>query len=598
MGFFEKNLALLKAKDTDLAERVEGLGKRDPFPVDSAGNGEPTIKLRGIALHSFRDPSREGENWAGRAALENDLPRSGKVTVLGFGLGYHLKGLAVRGIEGTVIEPDLELFAGALKHLDLSEVLEKFRIMAGPHVDSIRRRHSDLLLGTVLSHSPSLRLHPDTLGSLRSYGEDLKLARGGGIKVLLVNPIYGGSLPVARYCASALRNMGHLVTVFAAEAFSAPMDFAVNYRFEKCRNAFRNELAAMVSRGVELMAKETRPDLVLALAQAPLVSESLARLKAMDIPTAFWFVEDFRVLTYWRDIAPHYRYFFGIQKDDFKRELSSIGVSRYSYLPMAAAPRVHSPMELSAEEMEEFGSPLSFVGAGYYNRCNLFRGLTDYPFRIWGSDWPLSPPLDRLIQRNGARIDTESCVRIFNASDINLNLHSSLGHEGVVPDGDFVNPRTFEIASCGAFQLVDRRSLMGELFDAGEMELFGDLPELREKIDHYLSKPEERSRFAEQGRKRVLAEHTYEKRMEELLATVLAEDTELSGRLRLRGDERSRRNEEIDRQEGLRDLLDRLPDGKAPTLEGIYGALNKGEGELSRAERIFLALKNVELKLD
>jgi spore maturation protein CgeB len=376
------------------------------------------------------------------------------------------------------------------------------------------------------------------------------------------------------------------------------MDFVANYRFEKCRKAFRNDLAAMVSRGVELMAKETRPDLVLALAQAPLASESLARLKAMDIPTAFWFVEDFRVLTYWRDIAPHYRYFFGIQKDDFKRELSSIGVSRYSYLPMAASPQVHAPLALSAEELEEFGSPLSFVGAGYYNRCNLFRGLTDYPFKIWGSDWPLSPPLDRLIQRKGARIDTETSVRIFNASDINLNLHSSLSHEGVVPDGDFVNPRTFEIASCGAFQLVDRRSLMGELFAAGEMELFGDLPELRDRIDYYLACPEERARLATMGRKRVLAEHTYEKRMEELLATILADNMELSEKLRLRRDERSRLHEDIDRQEGLRELLDRLPDGQAPTLEGIYGALNSGEGELSRAERIFLAVKNVELKLD
>jgi spore maturation protein CgeB len=598
MGYFEKNLALLKAKDSELAERVEELGKRDPLPVDYAVNGEPTIRLRGIALHSFRDPSREGDKWAGRVAFENDLPRSGKVTVLGFGLGYHLKGLAKQGIEGTVIEPDLGLFVSALKHLDLSEVLENFRIVAGVPADGIRRGRSDLLQRTILSHLPSLRLHPDALGRLSSFGEGLKSARGGGIKVLLVNPIYGGSLPVARYCASALRRMGHLVTVFASEAFSAGMDFAVNYRFGKCRSAFRNDLAEMISRSVELMAKESRPDLVLALAQAPLVSESLARLNAMDIPTAFWFVEDYRVLTYWRDIAPHYRYFFGIQKDDFKRELSSIGVSRYSYLPMAAAPQVHSPMELSAEEMEEFGSPLSFVGAGYYNRCNLFRGLTDYPFKIWGSDWPLSPPLDRLIQRNGARIDTEECVRIFNASHINLNLHSSLSHDGVVPEGDFVNPRTFEIASCGAFQLVDRRSLMDELFDAGEMELFSDLPELRERIDHYLSKPEERSRFAEQGRKRVLAEHTYEKRMEELLATILADDTELSERLRQRGDERFRLHEEIDRQEGLRDLLDRIPKGQAPTLEGIYGALNKGEGKLSRAERIFLAVKNVELKLD
>ena len=598
MVFFDRNLALLRQNDPPLAESVQKLNRNTPLQVDLAANGEPTIKLRGIAVHSYRDPAREGVNWALRAVADHNVPQNAMVTVLGFGLGYHLKGLAGLGISGTVIEPDLEMFACAMEHLDLTDVLASFRVIAGVSSEILRRSHGDLLVRTILPHPSSLRLHAETLGPLLSYGEGLKIAREGGMKILLVNPINGGSLPIARYCASALRNMGNLVTVFAAEAFDGGMDFAFNYRFDKCRKAFRNDLAAMVSRGVELMAKECRPDLVLALAQAPLVGESLARLSAMDIPTAFWFVEDYRVLTYWQDVAPHYRYFFGIQKDDFRRELSSIGVSAYSYLPVAASPEIHAPMDLSPGELEEYGSPLSFVGAGYYNRCNLFRGLADYPFRIWGSDWPISPPLDRLIQRSGARIDTKACVRIFNASAVNLNLHSSLCHEGVVPDGDFVNPRTFEIASCGAFQLVDRRSLMGELFTADEMAQFSDLAELRDRIDHFLERPEERAPFAELGRKRVLAEHTYEKRMEELLATILADNRVLAEKLRLRGAEHARHNEEIDRQEGLRELLGRLPQGQAPTLEGIYASLNGGEGELTRAEKIFLAVKHVELKLD
>jgi len=598
MGFFKRNLEFLRQNDPALAERVEKRTERSRIPVEIAANGEPTLKLRGLAIHSFRDPAKDGENWARRAVAEHNLPQTGKVTVLGFGLGYHLKGLANLGVSGTVIEPDLDLFSTALENLDLTDVLVNFRIIAGLTPERLRRAHGDDLTRTILSHFPSLRLHPDSLGTLNSYGESLRGAREGGMKILLVNPINGGSLPIARYCASALRRMGHIVTTFAAEAFSGGMDFAGNYRFDRCRQAFRNDLAATISRGVELMAKETRPDLVLALAQAPLLSETLARLAAMDIPTAFWFVEDYRVLTYWRDVAPHYRYFFGIQKEDFRKELAEIGVSNYSYLPVAAAPEVHLPAGLSDEELEAYGSPLSFVGAGYYNRCNLFKGLADYPFRIWGSDWPFSPPLDRLIQLNGKRIDTETCVRIFNASAVNLNLHSSLSHEGVVPDGDFVNPRTFEIAACGAFQLVDRRSLLGELFSDGEVEQFGSLPELRDKIDHYIDNPDERAVFAEKGRRRVLAEHTYDRRMEELLALILADNQGLAEKMRLRREEHSALYEKIGGQEGLRELLDRLPQGPAPTLDGIYAALKGGDGELSRAEKIFLALKNVELKLD
>ena len=41
--------------------------------------------------------------------------------------------------------------------------------------------------------------------------------------------------------------------------------------------------------------------------------------------------------------------------------------------------------------------------------------------------------LTRVLQRNGARIDTDDAVRIFNATAINLNLHSSTYHDGVDP---------------------------------------------------------------------------------------------------------------------------------------------------------------------
>jgi spore maturation protein CgeB len=598
MEIFEKNLAILRRNDHHLAEMVTELPEQGRISVEIAGNGEPTVKIRGFALHSFRDPGKEGWNWARRAASEYNLPASRGTTVLGFGLGYHLKGLAGLKIGGTVIEPDLEMFAAALKHLDLTDVLENYRVLVGISPERLRRAHGDTLAQTILPHPPALRLHPDTLGKLQRYGEGLKTARSGGLKILLVNPISGGSLPIAHYCAAALRSMGHLVTTFASEAFAQGMDFAGNYRFERCRKAFRSGLTETISRGVELLAKETRPDMVLALAQAPLLPETLNRFTEMEIPTAFWFVEDYRVLTYWRELAPSYTHIFGIQKEEFRRELSAIGVTRYDYLPTAAAPEIHLPLELALEGQKKYGSPLSFVGAGYHNRRNFFRGLADYPFRIWGSGWPMVPPLDRLIQLNAARIDTETCVKIFNASAINLNLHSSLSHDGVVPEGDFVNPRTFEIVSCGAFQLADKRTLLGELFEEGEMELFGDLAELRGKIDHYLAQPEERNRFAQLGRARVLREHTYIRRMEELLAVMLVDQSAMAQKHATRMNEQDLMREEINHQVGLRELLDRLPLAVSPTLADIYGAIREREGSLSRAEKIFLALKHVELKLD
>jgi spore maturation protein CgeB len=108
-------------------------------------------------------------------------------------------------------------------------------------------------------------------------------------------------------------------------------------------------------------------------------------------------------------------------------------------------------------------------------------------------------------------------VRIFNAAAVNLNLHSSVRADPPVAPGDFVNPRTFEIAACGAFQLTDKRELLPELYGPDETATFSGLDELREKILYYTAHPEERAAVAERARRRTLAEHTYTARMKRLL---------------------------------------------------------------------------------
>ena len=39
------------------------------------------------------------------------------------------------------------------------------------------------------------------------------------LKILLVLPLYGGSLPIGYYCANALKELGHHVDIFEAPQF-------------------------------------------------------------------------------------------------------------------------------------------------------------------------------------------------------------------------------------------------------------------------------------------------------------------------------------------------------------------------------------------
>lgn len=341
------------------------------------------------------------------------------------------------------------------------------------------------------------------------------------LRILVVQPMYGGSLPVAQYCAQALQSLGHLVESFEApeyySAFMALKSLGVAPdRLEYLENSFLN----VVGQSVLAKVESFEPDLVLALAQAPLSRQALKRLRKEGVPTAMWFVEDSRLFTYWRAFAPFYDFFAVIQKTPFLDELAELGVENALYLPMAAQEDFHRPLELSSVERRTFGSDVSFLGAGYANRRVAFRRLTHLNFKIWGSDWDGDTLLGKFLQRGGERIAPDEAVKIFNASKINLNLHSSVRPDELVSKGDFVNPRTFELACCGGFQLVDERALLFEHFAEDELATFSSMDDLMEKIDHFLRHAEERAAYAAKARERTLAEHTYTHRMETLLAFI------------------------------------------------------------------------------
>lgn len=341
------------------------------------------------------------------------------------------------------------------------------------------------------------------------------------LRVLVVLPMYGGSLPVGQYCARALADLGHTAELFDAPAFHSAFSAVrglriTGGRLEQVEDAFLQA----ISQAVRAKAEQFAPDLVLALAQAPLTRNTLKHFQRQGITTAMWFVEDHKLFTYWRAFAPCYDFFAVIQKEPLLAELAAAGHAGALYLPLAALPDFHAPQQLDPAAQRAYGADLSFLGAGYPNRRAAFRQLRHFDFKIWGSDWEGDETLAPHVQRQGARISPEEAVRIYNASRINLNLHSSIRAEKSVVEGDFVNPRTFELAACGAFQLVDRRGLMPDLFAEDELATFTDMADLAGKIEYFLKHPEERAAFAERARRRVLRDHTYHRRMEDLIAFI------------------------------------------------------------------------------
>ncbi len=328
------------------------------------------------------------------------------------------------------------------------------------------------------------------------------------------------------------------------------------------------------------------PDFLLALAQAPMGVHILQKLKQAKIKTAMWFVEDFRLFQYWKALAPLYDIFAVIQKEPFITELNKIGQNNVLYLPLAAQPGIHEKINLSEKDTMEYGSEIGFLGAGYPNRRLAFRPLANKDFKIWGSDWDNEEILKNNIQRNGERISEQESVRIYNATKININLHSSIHTDKLVSGGDFVNPRTFELAAIGAFQLVDERQLLGELFEKDEVATFNSIHDLYSKIDYFLQHEDERQKYIAKSRKRILQDHTYQKRMEKLLE--FSEE-------RLGKFAPSMQDDFLDKfdmpiKEDIKILIDKLDIGNSNAFEDVIERLRKFNGKLNEVEMALLFL--------
>lgn len=254
------------------------------------------------------------------------------------------------------------------------------------------------------------------------------------------------------------------------------------------------------------------PDVLLGIAQSPLFNERfLDELRKSGVVTLYWFVEDFRVLNYWKRFASHFDIFFSIQAGAFIEELAAAGANNHYYLPVAFDNNFN---EFPPKSGERAG--ISFMGAPYPNRVRVLENLACYRPRIYGRGWQLYrvPGVEV-----GDRWVTEAEARtIYRNTKINLNLHSSMDPNTI--GGDFVNPRTFELAGLGCFQLSDRRELLPPLYSEDEVVQFDDEADLVEKIEYYLEHEDERERIAGNARRRTLRSHLYEHRVVEMMDAV------------------------------------------------------------------------------
>lgn len=275
------------------------------------------------------------------------------------------------------------------------------------------------------------------------------------------------------------------------------------------------------------MAALIRPDLVLVLNGLHVFPddhlEQVSRIREMGIRTVIWFADDPYVTEQTVVIAPHYDAVVTHERSTVEL-YRSLGCAEVHHLAFAADIERFRPLT----PPPAYRCDVCFIGQAFWNRVETFDAiageLAGLRVFIAGGLWERLNHYELLMPAiRPGWLPIDESVLYYNGAKIVINLHRTTepGSDNMNTSGLpglSINPRTFEIAACGAFQLTDRREDLETYYRPGlELETFENPGELAAKIRHYLDRDEERLKIAARGLARTLREHTYTARVGSLL---------------------------------------------------------------------------------
>ncbi len=134
---------------------------------------------------------------------------------------------------------------------------------------------------------------------------------------------------------------------------------------------------------------------------------------------------------------------------------------------------------------------------------------------IWGHGLNYLSPNSPLRKYYHGQAWGKEMYKILSQSKIVINRHIDAAENYAN------NMRLYETTGMGAMLITDNKKNLHELFHVGkEIESYNNHSELVDKIEYYLKNEKEREQIAKAGQIRTINDHTYEKRMEELVKII------------------------------------------------------------------------------
>ncbi len=258
------------------------------------------------------------------------------------------------------------------------------------------------------------------------------------------------------------------------------------------------------------LTESFEPDFLLVTRHAIELEESTLKALLRDRPAAFWYFDyepKEKVLALGRLVGRMYVTCLG-RIESYR----SAGIPEVKFLPQGVDPEQDRP---AASAPPAFHCDASFVGSGQSaHRYEVLRAVARVStLQIRGPGWSSAP---RDLPIAGGPVHGRRLARVIRGAAVSLGVNTYPAQDA---EQFSVSNRMWRVMGCGGFYL-GRRVAGIEQFAIGgrHCDWYSSSEQAAELVRHYVSRPDERERLAEAGRRHVLDHHTYAHRLALLLA--------------------------------------------------------------------------------
>ena len=329
------------------------------------------------------------------------------------------------------------------------------------------------------------------------------------MKILMIGNFSGWMGLHLNHFISGFRSRGHIVY---------PADYNKMSRFGGIFPLNDKLSCELRQRGLEKLITSLRPDMVMMVSSCKFDLERLRGYYSGII--SFYDYDGPR-----RNKMEDYLRFktvdmFLTVSEYTRRNLTELGINAH-YLAHGVDTGYYAPAELSPTEKKKFGSAFSYVGRATDRRSEYCREIANLGLALYGKRWRsnskcIAAGLDSCNRLKRDVVGRE-LVMIYSASDAVLNILQ----EPLDQFQTILSLQNFAIPSAGACILTEYVEELPGAFVLGEEVLaFRSKEELREQAARCVREPGLVRKIGAAARKRCLAEHTHEKRVDAIMELI------------------------------------------------------------------------------